>query len=192
MIEVTKITGFSTLDQEIKKQFDAVDKSAAKALDVVLSDMRNDLQRHIQEDWYRQYTPNRYQRRTDNPSLGTPLGSEKNIKELHSYNSLGERSIELEYSPSGEHASSFWSKRNGDALIKSIQTGNLLGNPPPRPFWNKFVEDEEDKIIPTLRRNMAPHKLETDNDIVDLTESILEEGTNLVINTNRNISDYKD
>lgn len=132
------IEGIESIQQDLNTETTQIYQAIPTALQQVGSDMIATLQKHINDEWYHRYTPRSYKRRTDNPALGTPLGSESNM----AYSVSG-ASLDFTYIPTGEHQNNSWHTRDGDDLIDSIQLGKLAGSPPPRPFWNSFVNDEE-------------------------------------------------
>ena len=173
------------LDEEIKDEIAKINKQIPIALNQVGSEMILDLQRHIHEDWYNPWKPTVYHRRTDDSSLGIPLGDDKNIT---AYVDKFTKSLGFIYAPTGWHEEgrlhNGWYRRgdgirrDGDELIESIQTGRLAGSPPPRPFWNNFVEEQKnEKIMQTFTRGMLPYNLvlEGEQDLqFDGNESMLE------------------
>ena len=134
-------------------------------LNMVGSELIKDLQSHIEKDVYDAYDPRAYPRRKDNPKFGTSLVDKKNFYAM----AKGEY-LEFNYYPDGTHRGTRKDtlgyadsesrtdgdipiKPNpvhGDVLINRIQTGkgydwnadNPDDGPPPRPFWNNFVEEE--------------------------------------------------
>lgn len=178
MSDLIKISAkFDGLDEELEKEIAKIESYIPMALEGVGSEMIWDLQEHIQQDWYEPWKPKEYRRRTVNPSLGTPLGSDKNINV-----SVKGKSLDFDYSPTGKHVVKAWHTRDGDVLIESIQTGELWGNPPPRPFWNNFVEEQKNEKIMQNFVNYFPKEYkviaeggEKDVDF-DSGESLLEAG----------------
>lgn len=148
------IEGVESIQQDLNNEATQIYQAIPTALHQVGSDMIATLQKHIEEVWYYDhgFYPKEYKRRTDNPSLGTPLGSEKNM----AYSVSG-TSLDFTYMPTGEHKDKAWHDRDGDDLIVSIHLGKLLGDPPPRPFWNSFVNDEEHNgVINSFAKGMKP------------------------------------
>lgn len=178
MSDLIKIdVGIVGLDTEIDKQIAKIENNIPIALEGVGSEMIRDLQEHIQQDWYKPWQPKVYKRRTDNPSLGTPLGSVENISV-----SVKGKVLDFDYTPTGEYkGTGFEEERNGDELITSLQTGKgLWGNLEPRPFWNYFVEEQKNEKIMQSFINSFPkeYKVIADNPEKDLVfdsgESLLE------------------
>lgn len=167
------------LDEEIKDEIAKIEKDIPIALEGVGSGMIRDLQEHIQQDWYEPWQPKVYKRRTDNPSLGTPLGSIDNMSV-----SVKGKVLDFDYTPTGEYSGEgFVEERNGDELITALQTGkDLWGNPKPRPFWNNFVEEQKNEKIMENFINSFPkeYKVIADDNKSDLVfdsgESLLEAG----------------
>lgn len=140
-----------TLEQDIESEKEKIKKASSVALNQVHSDLIATLQNHISSDWYEKYTPAYYKRRTDNPSLGVPLGSDENILPP---DIQGTRMV-FEYLPTGQHQKKYWSIRNGDDLIEWIQKEQ--GDIKPRPFWNNFVEEAKNgSIINSFVDGMKP------------------------------------
>lgn len=156
------------------------------ALGEVGEDMKIALQEHIQKDWHDAWgDPLVYERRTDNPSLGTPLGSEKNM----SY-SVSKTGLHFRYFPSQQHKNREWSVTNGDSLIRMLQEnlgwkwkpsedtqGRMIM---PRPFWDNFVEEEETRALSVFITEMKKVDNELDikqelNERIDLSEYKLSE-----------------
>ena len=172
------------LNEEVKEEIAKIKNQIPTALEQVGSEMILDLQKHTQEDWYKKYKPKIYQRRTDDNSLGIPLGSVENMSV-----SVKNNKLDFTYTPSGEHEEKAWEERNGDELIKWLQnehdlastnTGEILHTIPARPFWNNFVEEQfNEKIMQTFVRGF-PKKysvvLEGDDLETDGNESMLEAG----------------
>lgn len=157
MIDV-KVTvgGENGLQQELDKEEAAIRAALPSALNQVGGEMVGRLQTFLRDVWYYGYVPKKYSRRTDDPSLGIAITDVGNMRYTASGNSLA-----FEYLPGGSHAIDYGLPiRTGDELIESIQTGRLLGNPPPRPFWNMFVRDVQNGFIfDALKRSGFPYEL---------------------------------
>lgn len=138
----TEISGEESLDEDIDKEAIEIYRAAEGSLHDVGAQMIRSLQSHIYHDWYEEYFPKVYIRRTDKPYYGTPLGSEKNMDV-----SVDGLDLEFAYNPTGEHKIIAWSNhRWGDALIMTIQNDSPWTWDPhagQRPFWNLFVEEQE-------------------------------------------------
>lgn len=167
--------GMVGIETDMKKQTDDINKTVHGALRWVSGDMLYSFYNYLFGTWYNGYTPLVYERRTDNPSLGRPLGDKKNISI-----SVDNGRLTFDYSPTGYHATQFFSVvRNGDDLIESIQTGKLWGNPPPRPFWNNFVKEQETEALDSFIRAMKPYKVEKENsERLDFKDSYLDSKDN--------------
>lgn len=139
------------LQEDVDKALSGIDSAIAPALGDVGNGMIENLQRHIQEDWYEPWGPPKvYLRRTDDPSLGTPLGSPANMDV-----SVFGNSLTFSYEPTGEHKIEKWHIVDGDKLIKIIQEDDgwypdWIPNKDqkerlifPRPFWDNFVREQE-------------------------------------------------
>lgn len=151
LIEVN-VQGVNCIETELNRESAKIVENAEKALKAIGDEMISNLQTHIEEEWYKPYTPKAYKRRTDDSSYGTPLGAQDYMK--YSVNGL---SLTFGYNPSGLHTVKKWHTRDSDELIESIQTAKLKGNPPPRPFWNSFLfEQGNGAIMKTLSDNMLP------------------------------------
>lgn len=136
------------LKEDLEKERQDINKQADKALFSVGVEMKRDLQVILQKEWYERYTPTTYERRTDDNSLGRPIGSDDNFDV-----SVKRQSLEFSFNPTGKHANPEWSVRNGDALIEWIQAehnyaesddGEIIKKIPSRPFWNKFLDEQMD------------------------------------------------
>lgn len=141
--------GFETVEEDVEKHRQKIEKISSDALSFLGTEMTKTLQKHIREDWYEPWGPPKaYPRRTDNPSLGIPLGDNRNI-------SAEQKGLSLifTYKPSGDHAARKWYRKSGDALIEVIQENKGWSFQPkfdrnghaimPRPFWDRFVEEEK-------------------------------------------------
>ena len=143
------VTGQETLTEEIETFVNGVDSSIPVALNEVGAHLGEKLDTRLREDWYNGYKPHTYIRRTDNPIFGKGLMSDEykdyfvESKPLNEKNTRSTKRLTFTYEPSGEHAIESWHKRDKNALIRSIETGKLYGDPPPRPFWEDFVDELE-------------------------------------------------
>lgn len=160
------------LDKEYRDEITEINNAIPKALERLGSEMAISLKKHIQQDWHDVWKPSKYHRRTDNPSLGTPLGDDKNIT---IYVDRFTKTMSFLYLPTGEHQEgrfhNGWylggdgARRDTDELITAIQKGELAGNPPPRPFWNNFVEEQQNgEMLSTFIRelkNLLPYSIST-------------------------------
>lgn len=160
MIDVkATISGAEELQQELEAEESAIRAALPNALNQVGGEMMGRLQFFLQNVWYEGYTPNEYLRRTDNPSLGISIMDTVNM--MYSATST---ELAFEYLPPGAHAINYsFPTRTGDELIEAIQTGELVGSPPPRPFWNRFVEDLQGGFVfDALQRSSFPYELITE------------------------------
>lgn len=172
-----KITGkIKGLDKDLEKEYKAIEKQIPSALQYVGEEMKNSLREHLEKDWYDWYQPKVYKRRTDNPSYGRPLSGDRNFAILSDRNELA-----FIYSPTGEHAIKKWDERDGNDLIEWLQSNHEMGESiiPARPFWNNFVEEQENgAILSNFIRGMYPKyvvvKDKTDKINLKLTESYLD------------------
>ena len=173
------ISGIEGLKQELNQEVLNISTTASNALLLVGAEMRNRLKFHIVNDWYYQYLPEEYIRRTDLPQYGTPLGDDKNIDDV-----VTGLKLEFSYEPTGKHSVERWHARDGDELIEFIQLGTL--KIPPRPFWNNFVDEMQiGAIIKAFADAMHPYNLIYDNDDVEFAdgESMLAGGIQIFENT---------
>ena len=176
------ITGVESFQQEVEKEFTHIETQIPKALELVGSEMIANLQKHIKEDWYEAWgKPKVYERRTDNPNLGTPLGSKDNMDY-----EVKDDSLYFVYIPSGEHQNSQWSTTSGDDLIRIIQKNHGWKYKPstdsqnrrimPRPFWDNFVDEQiHSGIINSFIKGMGEHNkvMSTGRDVIaDGTENL--------------------
>lgn len=174
MGEVLNVTcQIKGLNEEIKKEVDNIENHISTALNYVGSEMAQDLREHLHEDWYKQYMPRTYARRTDNPSLGIPLAGDPNF-----FINVNKKELTFIYEPTGEHANPFWHTHDGDSLIESIQIPQLQwGDAPPRPFWNNFVNSQQNReIIDNFIAGMSPDYnvlKDASDDNLDLSSSLL-------------------
>lgn len=147
------IRGEETLTNELNDLVGDIKNVCGYGLQFASSEMISSLQEHIQRDWYDPWGPPKdYERRTDHPGDGTPLGDERNMNVR-----VSDLSLSFIYAPTGKHTVRAWSKRSGDALINTIQTGSGWSWKPtkdrkkreimPRPFWNNFVEEQRNGAL---------------------------------------------
>lgn len=147
-----EISGNGTLDEDLNKLLNEMSAAMLRATIEVEGAMADALENRIITDVYKRYDPVRYERRSENPSLGVPLTSLQYMDAL-SPNKVpkpigGLIRIEggLEYKPSGEHAVPDWDTADGDDLIGRIENSYPPytwpdGVPPRRRFWQNFVEE---------------------------------------------------
>lgn len=195
------LSGLPSIQEDLNNEKAKILQQAALALNTVGDSMISDLQRYGKSVWYDTWKPSEYKRRTDDPSLGTPLLDYQNMQYTvkdHTleflYTPTGEHNMRLEGGGYGEGGSSAWDTRQGDEIIESIQTGHLWGNPPPRPYWNWFVEAQFNRnIILAFAEGMAKGKpryvVESEGisaDVLyDKNESKLEQKQNTQLNNLR-------
>lgn len=173
LIECTVIV--EGLDKDIETIKSDINKKIPYALERVGAEMQASLVQHLRDDWYMGYTPEVYMRRTDFPSLGKSIMHE-NTMDIH----VRGNSLEFNYTPIGEYPEApEWHTNDGDSLIESIQTGKLWGNPPPRPFWNNFVDEMANGgIMETFSNAMSPYKIENSSNEINLNSSLLDASAN--------------
>lgn len=175
------VIGIESLSADFAKEIKGIDKAIPQALKYVGSEMIESLKKHIYSDWYTQYDPKIYKRRTDDPSRGTPLGSEDYMDAT-----VVGKSMIFTYEPSGVHSEEKWHERDGDDLITFLQLER--GSIPSRPFWNNFVgEQRETGIMDSFAAGMKPYLVIAEGGERDVIfgagESELEAGSqNLSIN----------
>lgn len=137
------VKGLESIDKDFSEQVTHITtKVIPQALTQVGYEMAANLQKHIKNDWYKPWKPKTYPRRTDNPNLGMSIMDKRNMSF-----GVSNTSLHFFYTPNGEHADKKYHTRDGDELIQSIQEGKLHGNPPPRPFWNNFVDEQINSAI---------------------------------------------
>ena len=159
------------LDEDLKKEEKRYLSLSENALQFVGAEMVLDLQKHIKEDWYEKWgEPLVYRRRTDNPSYGTPLGSEENMT-YDKERSGNQVEFVFGYFPNGEHNNPLpgedWHSADGNDLIKIIQENEGWKYPVdedtqgrtimPRPFWDNFVEEQKTKAVDSFIKGMQIH-----------------------------------
>ncbi len=159
-----QIDGLQQIDTEIQKKLNLIKNQARSAFHLIGSEMISNLQDHIHKDWYTQDTPGNYKRRTDFPSFGTPLGDARNMSVSISSDENNLPVLFFIYEPTGAHQKFYWHDRDGDDLIDSIQQGTPIGKKP-RPFWDRFVEEQLDsEIMQSFINAMKPFKVECSGD----------------------------
>ena len=154
------------LDKDIDTIKADINKKIPYALERVGAEMQASLVQHLRDDWYMGYTPEVYMRRTDFPSLGKSIMHESTM-DIH----VNGNSLEFNYTPEAPR----WKPFGGNALIGTIQTGDLFGNPPPRPFWNNFVNEMANGGIKNaFAEAMLPYKVEFGANEINLNEALIE------------------
>lgn len=162
MFRVT-IQGLPTIEKDYKSQESKIRLAIPMALELVGTEMQNDLRRSIFEDVYQKYTPKGYERRTEGSGF-EPLES----YDYMAYSVRG-ASLDFGYFPSGEHSDERWYQRDGDDLIKWLQSPHQ--NIPARPFWDYFVEKQEIGALITFADGMKPYDVQIDStERIDLSE----------------------
>lgn len=148
------VTGQNSLDAEFRGFQALLASGMKKSLQEVNAQMQAALKEHIVQDVYHAYTPRVYERRSQNPGLGTPLsdlnanvGFSVTEVQIHEKGVGGQ--TRFLYKPTGDHANSAWSGTDGDALIGRIERKDppyKWGNRkvPMRPFWQNFVDEMVD------------------------------------------------
>ena len=160
----SKIIG---VEQDLQKEQKKIAHEVDRALVEVGVELKNDLQFFLKEVWYKGYDPVQYERRTDDNSLGTPLGDESNFD----YWAVRQK-LTFSYEPTGKHKEKEWSEREGDKLIEWIQSSHEIEDSyiPARPFWNDFLDAQmEGGLIEKFIKAMSSkyHVESEDSDNVD-------------------------
>ncbi len=136
-------------DADIKSFKENLKDAMEKALESVNSEMQDTLARHIESDVYAEYKQKTYKRRSEDPTLGTPLSDMKgNVQspvtqmQMHEMGVAGQ--TRFQYLPTGEHSYKPWHSADGNQLIGRIE--NLdppyrWGNVPKRQFWQNFIAE---------------------------------------------------
>lgn len=164
-----KMTQVGSVETELKAECGEIGKKIPYALQEVGERMRGSLMEHIARDWYQKWKPSKYERRTDNPEYGTPIGDPSNMDLQITQNTLV-----FDYQPSRQHALHEPFSNSPDELIRTIQSGSVAPNAPPRPFWDNFVREQENETIMfTFKRAMLPYKVTDNGTKIDLSESYL-------------------
>lgn len=144
------VRGFESVEKDVLDEIKDIDRFIQNGLQMVDNEFHTNLAKHVHEDWYKKWgPPKEYERRTDEETLGTPIGS---MDPPNMDSNLKKRQLTFIYSPSGEHKYEGWHSVDGDQLIKIIQDNKGWEYEPnfdkegrkimPRPFWNNFVEEE--------------------------------------------------
>ncbi len=187
----TQITGeIIGLKEDLEKEKKRLLSLSEKALKNVGAEMVFDLQNRIQKDWYEKWgDPKVYRRRTDNPSYGTPLGSEENM--TYDKKRLGDEvEFSFGYFPNGEHnnppTDEDWHSVDGNDLIQIIQKNEGWQYPVdedtqgrtimPRPFWDNFVEEQKTKVVENFIKGMQIHDttIKIEKDPIDILKDLEE------------------
>lgn len=136
-----------------------------RVADYIFDDMKETLAFRIVEDVYKEYTPDLYPRRSDNPGFGTPLNDmEKNVLGS-AKGGAGGAYIHFDYLPSGAHSGVFGdvisdelvlerfgveaddpikppeAQADGNELIRRIETGKGYDWRPPKKKKKKFTDE---------------------------------------------------
>lgn len=169
------------LKEDLDNEYNAIKKQTNYALAETGVEMARDLQSALQREWYAKYKPKVYKRRTDDNALGIPIGSDENFD-------FGVRRqlLDFAYNPTGKHINPEWDSRDGDDLISWIQnehnyadreTGEIDFTIPARPFWNIFLQEQENGgIMEKFIKAMSPkYTVIEEKDKIDLSDSYLPE-----------------
>ncbi|MBR5285697.1 MAG: hypothetical protein IKU30_02255 [Clostridia bacterium] len=167
------LSGLKSIQNDFRAEKQKIDDYIPFALNYMSNEMLVSLYDHIQSDWYEEYFPNNYDRRTD---AGDPdaLGGE-NSTDIQ----INGKSMVFTYSPKSNQWVPPDTDVSGDHLINIIQTG--LGGfwnskVPKRPFWNNFVREQEQELIEEFITAMQPYTVYKDtNDVFDLSDILLDE-----------------
>lgn len=141
------------------------DKVMQRVADCIFEDMKETLAYRIEEDVYKQYTPDIYPRRSENPGFGTPLTDmDKNVLG-GAKGSPGGAYIHFDYIPTGAHSGVFGDvisdervlmrlgvqaddpikppekQADGNALIRRIETGKGYDWKPNKKKAKKFTDE---------------------------------------------------
>lgn len=165
-----KMTQVGSVETELKAECGEIGKKIPFALQEVGERMLGSLIEHIARDWYHAWKPSKYERRTDNPQYGTPIGDPSNM-DLY----ITQNTLVFDYQPSLQHELYEPFSKYPDELIRTIQAyGAAAPNAPSRPFWDNFVREQENEtIMYTLKRAMLPYQVIDDGTKIDLSESYL-------------------
>lgn len=137
-----RVSGLESIDEDFKAFQAELSAAVRGAMDDVGERMKDALRRHIEQDVYEAYTPEVYQRRSENLLLGTPL----NNMDANAYVWNHGAGLTLDYLPTGEHETRKWSGADGDALVGRIEKKSPPYNwgdekVPARPFFQNFVDE---------------------------------------------------
>lgn len=173
------ITGLETIEKDLNEELKEITNLSNLALSNLGVEMIETLQKFIQKRFYDLYKPRVYQRRSEHDGLGTPIIDKSNM-----HPNVKGTTLEFDFIPNLEHKKPKWTNNhtyNGvktghynDYLIKwarigvNCYTGENMG---PRPFWNEFLEEEEQTIFDYYKNAMLPYSVIRDNtDVLDLSE----------------------
>lgn len=163
------------LDEEVKKEYNKISRKIPKALNVVGSEMIENLTQHLNEDFYAKYQPKVYERKYDRglrnkENMVATVSGKKLQFEYKPYNSNGITAEQI--SKQNEFMQHWLSQgvavgivgedRIGDELIVWCQKQHKIGESdiPARPFWNNFVEEQKNSgIIDAFTRGMQPYEV---------------------------------
>ena len=140
------ISGLESLDKDLKDMQTRIETAVRNSMDTIGVQMKDALKTHIETDVYDAYTPTVYKRRSEHPSLGTPL----NDMDANTYIFNKGAGVTLVYLPTGDHAVSKWSGADGDNLVGRIEKKSPAYNwgdddVPERPFFQNFVSEMTDE-----------------------------------------------
>lgn len=177
------------LEEELQAELKKIERQIPYALTNTGVEMARDLQSTLHRVWYKGYTPAVYERRTDDPNLGTPIGSDENFDIS---TDVATKVLNFIFEPDGDNAK-FETMRGGDKLIEWIQKEHKYGEIrhgkvvsreatttiPARPFWNIFLEEQSrGGIIEKFIKGMSPYQViaGSEDSAIDLTEFELPAG----------------
>lgn len=158
-IELTfEVTEEESLDADMRAIMNELIGASVYALEKVEEVTTETLRKHINSDVYPKYPPRVYKRRSEDPSLGTPLNDmQKNVTQFKPF---GGRTSDtsfavtggISYDPTGEHQVLRWHDADENELIGRIENFRPPYNwypkdPPPipeRPFWQNTVGEMTD------------------------------------------------
>lgn len=159
------VSGIETIDEdwkEIQQQLILAVSQATSNGSNTVDTMKDLLEAHIQHDVYDVYRPKAYTRRSEN-NFGSQYPPLKDI-EANAFTFEKGAGVTIDYKPSGDHPNPEWAERDGDELVKFIET--TPSRPFPRPFWQKYVDDVVDgiEVYSAFADEMASVGIEIEND----------------------------
>lgn len=173
MILKITVRGANSIVKDVNEIIPDISAQAESALRIVGREMRESLSSEIiPREVYEKYQPVEYIRRSEDPSLGTPLNAVTSPPFGYLVERDGrEMNLKFFYLPDGRHKVQEWHSRDEDTLIKWLQEGVPEKGIPPRPFWEIFLEEQSTDALHTFAENMKPFDVSLENgEKIDFSE----------------------
>ena len=189
-----KVEGVDSIQRDIDEFSRDVEIATSYGMRTVASELAPALQKHIREDVYEAYAPQRYERRYDHPEYGHSLYDVGNMNWSIVKNG-GNESVEFTYEPNGRNThypgARYWG--DGDTIIDVLQKDDgylwrgMDGIGKQRRFWDNFVDEvgkEADKWF-VSGFNEYPHDLRAVKD-----DNVIREDSDHHLNANYDLGSH--